>query len=122
MCSESEFLIVILFLISDGDIFEKILQIAETTDKFDVVTAKVITAVYYENHLGISAHSHPTIMELMRRFKVFEGENYCLTLPIQLRMSKSIGSTMHKMLVESLKKSTFAANLQIDGSDDISTK
>ena len=88
------------------------MQIAETTDKFDLVTAKVITAVYYENHLGISANAHPTIMELLRRYKVFEGENYCLSYPIQLRMTKSIGSTMHNLLVQSLKKSTYAIHVR----------
>ena len=113
---------MISYCFSDGDIFDKIMKITNDANPLDRTTAKVITTVYYENFLNLPSLAHPTMMELLKRFKVFEGENYCLTRQKSAAMTISIGTTMHNLLVESLKQSDFVANIQIDGSDDVSTK
>ena len=94
------------------DIFKKIMTMSHDQNPLDDPTKTVLTTVYYEAQLGISNNVHPYFIELLRRFKVIVGENYCQTRHYARQATISMASTMNKILANSLRQSNFPASIR----------
>ena len=96
------------------DIIEKIEQ-KILDNPLHSSTVKTLTAVYYEVRLGLSTYAHASVMELLRRFKVIEGENYCVERRMARRIIVTMAGSMTERLRKYLQSSTMPAVLTLDG-------
>ena len=99
---------------ADRDVFEKIKQkIVE--NPLLKTTANTITALYYAMKMGLPLSVHDVIMELLRRYNVISGPNYCTGPSATRAMLMNIANTMNKRLITELQSSHFPVTLSLDG-------
>ena len=78
-------------------------------------TAITLTAIYYQMRMGLPLSAHDVIMDLLRRFNVITGPNYCVGEYAARNMLMSIANNMQNRLIAHLQSSSAPVTLSLDG-------
>ena len=106
----------ILFCLQ-SEILETIQKVSVPRNPLNEVTSMVLTTAFAVGKGMMPLTKHTIIMDLLQRFKAYEGNERCKNEKTANSMILSIGSTIHSKLINELKKAQFPVSLSFDGSD-----